>query len=86
MILKLTANGYALDIRSSSFNLTLNSPVASSSGSYVYSFTIPNTVKNAKAFNYPHRLTHLQASQNKVPGTIIGDEIILKSGIWLKPL
>ncbi len=82
MILKLTANGYALDIRSSSFNLTLNSPVASSSGSYIYSFTIPNTVKNAKAFNYPHRLTHLQSIQNKVPGTIIGDETILKSGIW----
>ena len=82
MILELTANGISLDIKGISFNLTLRSPVADQSGSYVYSFTIPNTVQNAKAFKFPHRLTRMDAIQTKVSGTIKGDGAIIREGIW----
>jgi len=82
MILELTASGYSLDIKGISFNLTLRSPVAENTGSYVYSFTIPNTINNAKVFKFPHRLTRMEAIQTKVPGTIKGDGSIICEGIW----
>ena len=68
-MLELIANNQTLDIRKVSFNLTLKSPLSGgTSGSYIFSFTIPYSDKNAAAFGFPFRLTRLNTSRSEAPG------------------
>lgn len=82
MQLQLKADGSILDIEGLTFNITMRSAIGSQSGSYVYNFTIPYTIPNAKAFGFPHRLTRFSTVQEEKDGSIIGDGITLKEGVW----
>ncbi len=82
-MLELRSDNEILDISSVQFNLTLHSPVAEKSGSYVYAFTIPYSLTNAHAFGFPFRLTAFETVQSKKPGQIIVDGVTEARGTWL---
>ena len=80
--LKLTTEGITLDTSGVSFNLTLRSPIGDESGSFVYSFSIPYTLKNAKAFGFPYRLTKFETVQSRKQGTI-EHGVSIATGTWV---
>lgn len=81
-MIELNAGGTILDIEDVSFNITLNSPINSDTGSFVYSYTIPYTVTNAHAFGFPFQLTGINLVESKKDGFITSDGILIKKGIW----
>ena len=81
-MIELNANGITLDIVDISFSFTMQSAIGGLSGSYIYNFIIPNTIKNCKAFGFPNRLTKFQPVQNTVKGSVIGNGITVLSGTW----
>lgn len=80
--LKLTTEGITLDTSGVSFNLTLRSPIGDESGSFVYSFSIPYTLKNAKAYGFPYRLTKFETVQSRKQGTI-EHGVSIATGTWV---
>ncbi len=81
-MVELIANDTVLEIVNVAFTLTMQSGFEGNNGSYVYSFTIPYTAVNAKAFNFPYRLARYASVQTTVEGSIVGDGITLKEGDW----
>lgn len=82
-MLKLIANNSVLDISDVSFNLTMRSPVAgSTAGSYVYSFSIPYSNKNASIFGFPFRINRFNTSTVKMFGQILFNGIPIQEGNW----
>lgn len=81
-MLELNANSIKLDIVNVTFTITLRSSLGDQSGSYVYNFSIPYTPTNAKAFDFPNRLTKFSVVETRVTGSIVADGITLKHGEW----
>ena len=81
-MLELIANGNILDVEDVSFNITLRSPLDDEPGGFIFTFTIPYTNQNAKAFGFPFQITGINSVTSHREGSIIDNGIVLKKGKW----